>query len=823
MYGQVNAQNNWWGSNNNPSNQVYGIKVDYSNWLYMTETFDPSNKVKGIGNVTVSFNNIYNGTIINPINPSAGCIPDGALVSFYSPMGTFNPISSTTTNGITTGIFTATILGNDWIIATTDNQLISNLCIVNNLVPVAGFTANTTSGLNPLIVQFTDQSNGNVTNYYWDFGDGTTSTDKNPIHNYNTPGTYTITEIVTGPGGTNKITLTNYITVFNSTAPNVTATPDTGIYNSTKSVTLTSDQSGSKIYYTTDGSDPQTSPTKIPYSNPIPISNTTTLQYAAVNEGGVWSTKYGKTYTIDTSIPTVTVNPIGGLYNTTKTVTLTGSDADTNTTIYYTTDGTDPQTSQTQTTYIGPITIETTTTLRYIDIDQANNWSLEYTQTYTIIHAPVANFTVNTTSGTGPLKVQFNDNSTGNITDWNWNFGDGTSTDKTPTHIYNTPGTYTVTLIVTGAGGSNTQTFTDYITVNWPAPIVNFTVNSTTGIAPETVHFTDKSTGNISSYAWDFNNDRIIDSTNQNPTWTYNSAGTYTVIETVTGPGGSNSLILTNYINITPDTIAPTANATLASGLYNSNQIVNLTAIDNKDPNPKIYYTINGTSPTKNSTLYNGQISVKQTTTLKYITIDNAGNISPVFTQTYTIDTTAPTVKVNFKGGLYNTNKVVTLTMSEPGNIYYTLNGTTPTIKSTIYTKPITISSTSNLKYIAIDFSKNKSSIYEQNYIIDKTAPKIINTNPKYNAINVPLTTPITIYFNENILKGINYNDVYVINVKTGKKVQITKTLSKNTLTIKMTKSRLHNNKYIIYIPKNAFKDQIGNLTAKYTIPFKTG
>ena len=96
--------------------------------------------------------------------------------------------------------------------------------------------------------------------------------------------------------------------------------------------------------------------------------------------------------------------------------------------------------------------------------------------------------------------------------------------------------------------------------------------------------------------------------------------------------------------------------------------------------------------------------------------------------------------------------------------------------------------------------------------------------NPKYDAINVPLTTPLTITFSEIIVKGISYNDIYVKNINTRKLVQITKTTSKNILTIKMTESRLQNDKYIIYIPKDAFKDQTRNyLTSAHTIPFKTG
>ena len=157
-----------------------------------------------------------------------------------------------------------------------------------------------------------------------------------------------------------------------------------------------------------------------------------------------------------------------------------------------------------------------------------------------------------------------------------------------------------------------------------------------------------------------------------------------------------------------------------------------------------------------------------------------------------------------------------------PWNIYYTLNGTIPNSKSTLYTKPISISSTNTLKYITLDLVGNKSPVYSQTYTINKITPKIVRTNPKYSAINVPLTTPLTITFNENILKGINYNNIYVKNLNTGKLVHISKSISKSTLTIKMTRSRLYNYKYIICIPKSAFKDHSGNSTAAYTIPFKT-
>ena len=72
---------------------------------------------------------------------------------------------------------------------------------------------------------------------------------------------------------------------------------------------------------------------------------------------------------------------------------------------------------------------------------------------------PIANFTSNTTSGTVPLAVQFNDTSLGNPITWSWDFGDGTySTKKFPNHVYTSPGNYTVTLAVRN---SNSADFKD--------------------------------------------------------------------------------------------------------------------------------------------------------------------------------------------------------------------------------------------------------------------------------------------------------------------------------------------------------------------------
>jgi PKD repeat protein len=150
------------------------------------------------------------------------------------------------------------------------------------------------------------------------------------------------------------------------------------------------------------------------------------------------------------------------------------------------------------------------------------------------------------------LTVQFTDQSTGSITNWSWTFGDGgTSIEKSPFYTYQDPGIYTVSLSVTGPGGSHAETKADYITVTVPPPppTAAFLGVPTSGDAPLAVQFTDQSTGSISSWLWDFGDGET--STAQHPTHTYESGGDYTVGLTVTGPGGEDTSTATDYISVT--------------------------------------------------------------------------------------------------------------------------------------------------------------------------------------------------------------------------------------------------------------------------------
>jgi PKD repeat protein len=98
-------------------------------------------------------------------------------------------------------------------------------------------------------------------------------------------------------------------------------------------------------------------------------------------------------------------------------------------------------------------------------------------------------------------------------------------------------------------------------------PVANFEADVVTGTAPLEVQFTDTSTGSPTSWAWDFQNNGSVDSTLQNPTFTYPLPGTYTVKLTVTNAQGSAEIVKTAYIVVDP--VAPDDQSFTTPGTYN--------------------------------------------------------------------------------------------------------------------------------------------------------------------------------------------------------------------------------------------------------------
>jgi PKD repeat protein len=176
-------------------------------------------------------------------------------------------------------------------------------------------------------------------------------------------------------------------------------------------------------------------------------------------------------------------------------------------------------------------------------------------------NVPVADFVGSPLSGQAPFDVTFTDLSSNAPLSWQWNFGDGNSSNlQSPVHSYAVPGTYAVSLTVTNPAGFDTETKSAYVLVNPPVTggiDADFTGNPVSGPFPLSVAFTDATIGGTPlTYLWDFGDGQT--STLPSPAHVYASAGVYTVSLTVTDAVGSNTETKVGYVSVAvPTCVVP--------------------------------------------------------------------------------------------------------------------------------------------------------------------------------------------------------------------------------------------------------------------------
>jgi PKD repeat protein len=333
--------------------------------------------------------------------------------------------------------------------------------------PVANFTASPTSGVSPLTVKFTDISTNSPTSWTWTFGDGGTSTLQNPSYQYTIAGTYSVTLKATNSAGNNiagnnTLTRTNYITV-NAVAPvaNFTASPTSGTNPLT--VTFTDTSTNSPTSWAWTFGDGGTSTLKNP-SHQYTTAGTYSVTLKATNSAGnniLTRTNYIKVIAV-APVANFTASPTSGTNPLTVTFTDTSTNSPTSWAWTFGDGGTstlkNPSHKYTRTGTF-KVTLKATNAVGNNILTRTNYIKVN-------AYAPVANFTASPTSGVSPLTVKFTDTSTNSPTSWTWTFGDGgTSRLKSPSHKYTRSGSYTVTLIVRNAQGSNKITKMNYIKV----------------------------------------------------------------------------------------------------------------------------------------------------------------------------------------------------------------------------------------------------------------------------------------------------------------------------------------------------------------------
>lgn len=177
---------------------------------------------------------------------------------------------------------------------------------------------------------------------------------------------------------------------------------------------------------------------------------------------------------------------------------------------------------------------------------------INYTDiTSRLYSAPSISFTASPVSGFAPLTTVFSISLSGNATEYLWDFGDGDTLLRTSsaafTHIYDSPGKYTVSLTATGIGGTTTTVRKSYIsaTVLIPSPVVDFIGTPTNEYYPFTASFTNLTTG-ATVYEWNFGDGST--SSLENPTHVYTTSGVYDVTLTAYGSGGSTTVTKSAYI-----------------------------------------------------------------------------------------------------------------------------------------------------------------------------------------------------------------------------------------------------------------------------------
>ena len=441
-------------------------------------------------------------------------------------------------------------------------QFIGTTQVQNPVTPVASFTSDVTSGKAPLNVVFTDTSTGTPTSWKWDFGDGTSSTAKNPTHKYSKAGKYTVTLTATNAAGSNTVKKSNYITVTTAATKPVaefSASPTSGKLPLT--VAFTDKSTGTPTAWKWDFGDGTSSTAKNP-THKYSKAGKYTVTLTATNAAGSNTVKKSNYITVTTAatkpVAEFSASPTSGKLP--LTVAFTDKSTGTPTSWKWDFgDGTSSTAKNPTHKYskAGKYTVTLTAT------NAAGSNTVKKSNYITVTTAatkPVAEFSASPTSGKLPLTVAFTDKSTGTPTAWKWDFGDGTSsTAKNPTHKYSKAGKYTVTLTATNAAGSNTVKKSNYITVTTAAtkPVADFWGSQLSGNAPLKVTFTETSKGSPTAWKWDFGDG--TSSTEKNPTHTYSKTGTYTVKLTATNEAGSSTKNKANYIKVTIGSKAPVA------------------------------------------------------------------------------------------------------------------------------------------------------------------------------------------------------------------------------------------------------------------------
>lgn len=391
------------------------------------------------------------------------------------------------------------------------------------------------SGCAPLSAQFVNNST-NAVSYFWDFGNGNTSTLVNPSTVYITSGNYSVKLVATGATGLkDSLILNNYIQVVNSPVTDFTANTTSGCEN-TNSISFTN-LSQNFTFCLWDFGDGNTSTT----TNPVHTYNSPgqfNVTLVAYNGSATCSTPMVKNQYITihpTPAATFTVNQTSTC-DLSQVFSFTSNSSSANTWNWNFGDGNTSNLQNPNHTYSASgtfsVSLVVTNSFGCIDTITQNNL-------ISVLNNPLPAIFVSVTSGCHPLTTQFSTSTSGGSS-YQWNFGDGFNSGfQNSSHQYVTPGTYPVTLTVNYSNGcSNSATYTSINVLATPA--IYYVFSAASGCSPLGVSFTNITPVTGNSFLWNFGDGNT--STQVTPNHTYTQQGSFQTSLTVTNVNGCSGM-----------------------------------------------------------------------------------------------------------------------------------------------------------------------------------------------------------------------------------------------------------------------------------------
>jgi Leucine-rich repeat (LRR) protein len=223
---------------------------------------------------------------------------------------------------------------------------------------------------------------------------------------------------------------------------------------------------------------------------------------------------------------------------------------------------------------------------------------------------------------------------------------------------------------------------------------------------------------------------------------------------TFTNVSANHTISATFSINATISSINPdhgtiadnSLNFTLYGTGFNEGttvQLTNFVLIDPTLPNPG---SIDATVDTVGGTSITGRFDLTKAGIGQYdVVVTNPDGQSAILSKGFTVlDTNPPVTTAIPRGATYNASLSVTLLTNEPATIYYTTNGTEPTLDSASYTNPIPISATTTLKFFAIDAESKREATKTEIYTMDTRFGAIAVLDPQTPELIIPVTSIFT-------------------------------------------------------------------------------